>query len=152
MKGLIIKYTLFFLPIWLGLAAVAGSEGKVGYWIAVTLTVAATMVTGLLLYDIALLVMGDDISEVARKKYITNIGIVTSQLVVLIVLSAIFYESYLLSMLGTNVILITISIMLARTVRSIHNARPGIGCLLCLLIMALVVIIVISNVMFFVRG
>jgi len=151
MKGLIIKYTLFFLPIWLGLAAVAESESKAGYWIAVALTVAATMVTGLLLYDIALLVMGDDISKVVRKKYITNIGIVTSQLVVLIVLSAIFHESYLLSMLGTNVILITISIMLTRTVRSVHNTRPGIGCLLCLLIMALVFIIVISNVVFFIR-
>jgi len=148
MKGLIIKYTIISLPVGLLLTPITENTSLAGYWASVVLTIVGIVITGFFLHELALLITGNGSCSDTKKKYAVNIGIVTGQIAVSLLLAALFQESQLLDIVVLNVIFITVGVMLTRAARKVDESQAALGCLFYLLILAVIVFIIIINVLF----
>jgi len=119
---------------------------EISLWAIMMILIVGLAITGFLLYDLVKLIKTED----AKKKYAIYISIIIGELIILIILSIIFNESNLLTMIGLNIMFGTVCAMLINIAKATQNVRMGIGCLLHICIFILIVFIIINNIAFFV--
>ena len=144
MKRVIIKYTLLLTLI--GFVLVFLAMTGINAWVSFVILIPGLAIAGLLLYNLTQLIKIDD----ATKKYAIYICVFIGELIVLTFFSVIFRESNLMSVIGANILFVSVCVMLVDVVKTTQNVRMEIGCLLQMCIFISIVLAIINNIIFFV--
>jgi len=144
MGRVIIKYAIISIPIALLSALLRAVSASL--WVELAAALPIFVLTGFVFYELVQLIT----IEKAKKNAGIYISIIISIMFAVIALSAIFGVNDLVALVGFNAILLIMSVMIFNIARAIQDSRTEIGCLLYVLVFALIGFIIMFTILFFV--